>query len=511
MDNIYDLYKDNQDYINTVNKYKNLYENEQNIQVDNTKTWNVIKIGDNYTNKPYYKYVSKDMIHNNYKYADGLNVDINEFNPNIQCAKGGLYFCNIKNISYWYSFGTKLYKVFVPKDIPICHEIGYHNKFKAPAIYLADSINIGSNEYYNLLLNTSENNNVHIANNISYNFYTHKTVGKNISDYKDIFHSMNLDTNKKLSIEQKIKTFYIINKYLANYDKEDKQVEESINGLNKYLLNNQKINNESISNIAYSYLYYKDTTFFRYLNDHYYDYLDTVLPKKEQRRELKIDIAINNIKTYLTNLGFNTNKFLDLIKSHEGIISGSFLLAKRETDFDDIDIYLKTNKDKFNPIDKIFKNSKNINDSGLFTDKVKINMRINNKKSTYFDNKNDNYNRVISLGLEINGNKFKLQFILVNEDPFDFINRSFDFNFCKIAFDGETIKSNYFTEVNNYNGYISEDYIKSCLDVDSSMAKYRICKTLERIEKYMKRGYKINNYKEFLNIIIKYMKEDNDV
>ena len=43
------------------------------------------------------------------------------------------------------------------------------------------------------------------------------------------------------------------------------------------------------------------------------------------------------------------------------------------------------------------------------------------------------------------------------------------------------------------------------------MAKYRICKTLERIEKYMKRGYKINNYKEFLNIIIKYMKEDNDV
>ena len=156
----------------------------------------------------------------------------------------------------------------------------------------------------------------------------------------------------------------------------------------------------------------------------------------------------------------------------------------------------------------MFKNSKTIKESGLFTEEVKVMSRIQTKETVYFITEEFcKYNKVISLELKIKDQKLKLQFILVNEDPFNFINKSFDFNFCKIAFTGDTIKSNYFNEINNYSGNISDDYIKSCLDINTPLARYRICKTLERIEKYMKRGYRINNYKEFLDVILTYMKD----
>ena len=526
-DNLYDQYSNNIDYQIIADRYKLLYNVNDKIVYNyvqhNTIYQNIIKIGNENTDKIYYKFVKESMSHHDFIYKDGFNLDKHDFDPSIQCSKGGLYFSDIENLHNFYHFGSRLYRVIIPRDIPICLEthkpdIQLNNKpscdwfkyktidyikYKSPALYLYDYVNVGSKEFIDMLYNTSPGNNSIIISYIM-KYY-------NEEKYKNMFNNIDIDLNSDI-IDFKIKVFGKYNKMLKNYNKDNKENEEDINQLNDYLYKMDKDTTyNNISNICYSYLYYENDTFFRYLKDYYYDFLNNILPKK-QPIILNPDKAISNIKEYLTHIcKFNTDKFLDLIKKYEGVISGSFLLSKNNIDidnknFDDIDIYIKKEKGIRHEIEDIFKNTLSLNDSGLFTTNIFIYERIKTKKSVYFSDNLD-YS-VLSVKIKNSFCDFKLQFIFVDENPYDFINKSFDFDFCKIIFDGDKILSNHFNEITNYNGNISDEYIKSCLDIKSSMSKYRICKTLERIDKYIRRGYTINNYKYFLDIIIKYINND---
>ena len=56
----------------------------------------------------YVKLTTKDGVHNGYQYKEGLNCLDEEFNSDNICGKGGLYFCDKKDIGKWVNYGDKV-------------------------------------------------------------------------------------------------------------------------------------------------------------------------------------------------------------------------------------------------------------------------------------------------------------------------------------------------------------------------------------------------------------------
>jgi len=70
-------------YVQTIKTYK--YKMTQKIITGK-------EFNEQYKNYEFYKLLNENLIHFGYKYVDGLNIDINKFNPTNECMKGGLYF-----------------------------------------------------------------------------------------------------------------------------------------------------------------------------------------------------------------------------------------------------------------------------------------------------------------------------------------------------------------------------------------------------------------------------------
>jgi hypothetical protein len=73
------------------------------------------------------------MIHHGYTYSEGLNVDHIPFNPNGECAGGGLYFCEVKDVYRYFSYGSLLAEVEIPSNALVYQE---KNKLKADKLIL---------------------------------------------------------------------------------------------------------------------------------------------------------------------------------------------------------------------------------------------------------------------------------------------------------------------------------------------------------------------------------------
>jgi len=80
----------------------------------------------------YYKIVNPDG-HHGLIYKEGLNTDINTFNPTGTCESGGIYFAR-EDILAFINYGSKLYEV--EPDKRIYEENCYAVKFKSPAVTL---------------------------------------------------------------------------------------------------------------------------------------------------------------------------------------------------------------------------------------------------------------------------------------------------------------------------------------------------------------------------------------
>ena len=83
------------------------------------------------------KLTNPDGINHGFQYNEGLNEDIYELNRNEECAKGGLYFCQFKDIGLWiYEYGRDvlIWKVEIPKGEEV---VEYENKLKAKRIILS--------------------------------------------------------------------------------------------------------------------------------------------------------------------------------------------------------------------------------------------------------------------------------------------------------------------------------------------------------------------------------------
>ena len=89
-------------------------------------------------NKKFYKFLNDNSTHNNFQYKLGLNIDSEPFNPDSECSKGGLYFCEESECyRFWDSFGKHLAIVEIPDDAKVYVEQG---KFKADKIILTKTM-----------------------------------------------------------------------------------------------------------------------------------------------------------------------------------------------------------------------------------------------------------------------------------------------------------------------------------------------------------------------------------
>ncbi len=477
----------------------------------------------------FYKYINKNNVMRGFEYKTGLNIDTQKFDFDLKgICSPGLYFSNIESISNFTGYGSELWKVAVPEGLPILDFKNISNsnsiitdyyKAKSPSIYLVDSASKGTEKYANWLLNTNYANNAELlksCQDLSNIQYYSNNMNIDINDVlfnKDIEYDCVFDTKQKKYLFVKAifdndfendLTNPLINK---NYDLLDESYYDTIfetKYKNKFY--EKKLKSLKISDTADAFIVYKNNKFFKYLRNTYFPELTNHL--KSKHLNLSVDIDFNNAKNlledYLKNSNIDYERLFTLLKEGNAIISGSLILSKllnNKFKSNDIDIYINNlNPLRIHPIMDFFKigaKTKNKSDSN-----IKIRINSIGEHTPYSMNPVD---KIVNLTVYSKKNKIitEIQLIFINEEPFNFINKNFDFDFCKVAFDGDKFISNHWINVTNSSGSISEQYLDTCWNLKTRMSKYRIAKTIERVDKYMKRGFEIINYNSLLDLAIK--------
>ncbi len=444
---LYKEYKDDPKYIECSTKYKTLYKPliSNNLEI-------------------YFKLTTYNNVSRKFEYNTGLNVDSNEFKPNGCCSGGGLYFCKLENLYQFVGYGDYLTPIIIPKDIPVyqeshtktckCRDSNYI-KLKAPCVFTLPRFRIDNNKINNFLSKYSHNNLffkdfiLYKSNNLDeLNYFKKKiinTIGNTLSLlhlWYDEYVSASLKTDILLSLDnslEKISKLKIIDKFILDY------------AINRGFPNQLEKEKNCIYQI-------------KKLNLESEKYLKYFLDKEiETFSKFKCVVAGSNVLRYICNKLFKPN---------------------------DIDLYM------------------NINDYNEFinTNHFIINDDNKNKYSIY-NMKNILRVTEISTPCQIIDQYGypksvwkKYQLIVVDIDPAQFIKENFDFDLCAIGFD---FASKTFVNLVDKPDYsvlsIQPSYINKMTGTQiDSYSKYRASKTIGRIDKYLYRGFQVENWKEFL-------------
>ncbi len=441
--------------------YENLY-----ISYVNNPAYNACKnMHSQYTDliKPnhtiYFKLTNYANSSRGFKYNLGINVDTNEFKPFGCCSGGGLYFCKLEDLYQFRLFGRYLTPIIVPKGIPIYQEthkncghsdVNPYNKLKAPCVYQLPRIRI-DDEQVNLFIS-----NASIGNREFKNYLLYKS-----EKYKDIQQFVLYTTHDP-------------------YWKE----ERSLMAFKKICLEiqqfpfNRKFYRKKIKNFPSVKL---DKVVVNFL-------LTDVFPELVAKRESKSKL----ISSLNLNPGWFQNLFtpdeIKLFRAHRVVVAGSSVLKYiTGSNFspNDIDLYI------------------NANDMEQL---VKSDYVVFNKKSQA-DSNFYNMRNIVGVHEIITKVGKKFQLIVVETKPTEFIQKNFDFDMCAIGFDFSSgIFTGSFVNVIEKPDYsvltIQPSYInKMCGTESDGYSKYRARKTIYRMKKYMRRGFTISNWKEFLTVV----------
>jgi hypothetical protein len=90
-----------------------------------------------------YKLLHADLVHNDFTYKEGLNVDHLPFRAYGDCEPGGLYYTDLEHIGCWFYWDTTLIAdVTVPDDARV-HPGPRGDKWKADRLVLSNIRPIG--------------------------------------------------------------------------------------------------------------------------------------------------------------------------------------------------------------------------------------------------------------------------------------------------------------------------------------------------------------------------------
>lgn len=106
----------------------------------------------------FYRFLNDNLTHYGFKYVLGLNIDTNEFNPNGDCEKGGLYFCDDYTCYLFCTYyGKKIALIEIPDDSRVWIE---HSKCKADRLIITeiiDFVNMPDTFWINIISPKSDN------------------------------------------------------------------------------------------------------------------------------------------------------------------------------------------------------------------------------------------------------------------------------------------------------------------------------------------------------------------
>lgn len=109
----------------------------------------------------YYKITNRDELHGNMQYRDGLNINVEPFNPKGDCTNGGIYFAR-EDILAFLDCGIWLRKVTLPENPEVYENPGRPKKWKTHRVILNSRVRITHETIKKLI---SEGAKVKVTNN----------------------------------------------------------------------------------------------------------------------------------------------------------------------------------------------------------------------------------------------------------------------------------------------------------------------------------------------------------
>ena len=419
----------------------------------------------------YYKLTNKTETHNLFQYKDGLNIDSNKFKPYGNCSGGGLYFTKLDKLYQFESYGSYIRPLIVPSQVPFYHENCVRvDKYKAPIVFALPRIEMDSLESCKLLFNTNDQNKLMFIK--KHKKYDDDEINESIEKY---FHEKpeRLKSTRYKNYKRNITNY---KRNITNYKVQDLLLKNGNDELYKI------INSTNFVDILYSFnqnynpiLEYMKTYYFPRLVDETKPIECYDFDEKQVISDID-DYLYENIDSYMYNI----------IKSLGGVVSGSTILkfiSKINFNTNDIDIYIQDGC-----VDEYY------------------------YKQWYFENRKRNGNsynmknivNVISVKNTKNPD-VKIQIIFTINDPKEFIRENFDFNFCKCMYDvaQKKLHTVHRSPQDITVGRVEQQYFNNIKDRVDTRSFYRSSKTVERMIKYIKRGFIIENIDAFISFIMK--------
>ena len=543
----------------TPSKHKKLIAELEETFSDEYKEKFVLNSGDrpDINSEIYFKILNIKENHRGIQYEDGLISDNHPFNPSGCCSGGGLYFTTLEKLHMFAHFGVNIRPIVVPSGVPIYDEVctsgskqhascpKFHYKSKAPTVYLLPKIKIGSEESFKLLYNPekdllSGNNNfvasraylsdttTHLKLYADYYGQTYTCLPGNSwgkpNSYDKPIKPIPYAKKRKFHPEHKQLIHCIVKELilLQNYDELFTIINEKKTILNwLYYKPTNKFYEDravSISELFYIFLKHQDKTFLYFMQEEYFprqlrlrspsEQLRLRSPSEQEHEEITMEKAILDITEDMASIiDINIYK---LILKYRGIISGSYALKHligAKWTCDDIDIYLPAYDCVPGPYES-YKYSAFIievsQSDGNTACAYPCETGSESRRGDAATYNMTNIDEIINISQK---NGIKLQFIFVKVDPFEFIKDNFDFNFCKVCFrpETETFDTGNCWGHRAIAGRIDQAYMDkiSKYDMGDNYSVYRAAKTMDRIAKYIERGFTITNLAEFFDCLEK--------
>jgi len=429
--------------------------------------------------KVYYKLTNDSEKHYNFKYQDGLNINPDVFKPYGSCNGGGLYFCELDKLYQFESFGKNIRPIIVPSNVPYYFEKdNVHQKYKAPIIYALPMIKLGSKKSKELFKNT---------NVFNIDMYTKNCY------YSDDIESLK-DYESSKYTEYNIKNTYCCMKKLLvqkNYDLLYNLIYDRIFNLNELHQLYGKFIVHNFTDLLYECIKCGDKTFLEYMKSNFFPQLYNNTKHIESKsqpnyKEKLVDLLYDNME----------EEVIESIKKMNGVISGSFILkhvANMDYTSNDIDVYIQHTMENWITFE-------------ILKDKLNMNEKKSVKAINPCSYNMHNVHAIKEIKNRRNPN-LKIQVIFTCNDPSEFIQNNFDFDFCKCIYkvsSNELIMAHRSFE-NITVGNIEQKYLDNIGDRIDTFTNYRAVKTIERAIKYIKRGFIIENIDKFIDFIISHL------
>ncbi len=497
------IYKNPDTHDEYIRRFEHIIDEKKSKINDIVKVYNTLNFTSiEQNNQLYFKVVNYDgkSKTTNFKIREGFNFDERvdeviktfdentikentDFRMNKIFDVSGFSYCKLEDLHMYgnNNVGGYIHPIVIPNSIPVLKELEFNGnqykmtKYKSPLVYTLPKIKLGSEESIKLLMNTNNMNDNFLKNYL----YCSNDI-ENLIKFENLYSCYDKEMSNKMR-----------NKYIHAYVKR-MILQKRYDVLYNKIVNKSKIGygiDINLTELFYLFYKHRDDIFVKYLREYFFN---KIIEKNKQKLDSTIiDINISNSTLKLHEFlekNEKISKFFDYVFEKNGVVSGSFAL-KYFTNMDwqssDIDVYVHSEHKE--DVMKYAKQN-NLTHWNSVTNCGNGNMRYN-------------MNGVNSMA-NLYNTEIPIQLIFVECEPWEFIKTNFDFDICMVGYRNNEFLYHHNNLTKFNEGIVVDKYINKMVgDEKDNYSVYRAAKTIERLVKYIERGFNITNIDHFLNQI----------